>query len=147
MLKASFVESLVPDLEGLFLLMETNGTLPEKVSPGLVARVDHWSVDWKLPSACGFDATGKTREFVTALKGAKSVSLKAVFDEATPENELLEVLRFAEEAGGVSKDFTLVYQPVTSGGEAGLSEALKEILPDIEKAGPAVRILPQFISF
>lgn len=147
MLKATFIESLLPHLEGLFLLMETNGSLPEKITPELRDRIDHWSVDWKLPSACGFDATGKAREFVGALKGARSVSLKAVFDDTTPENELLEVLKFARESVYVSKDFTLIYQPATAGGEARLSQALKAILPEIEKAGLVVRILPQIHKF
>lgn len=143
MLKADFIETLSESLKGRFLLIETNGSLPERITSRLEKRIDHWSVDWKVPSACGFDTTDKTREFLGKLNGARSVSLKAVFSEETPREELEGVFRFAKDYAAKVKPFALVFQPVTEDGESRLSRPLLELLPEIEKAGFDVRILPQ----
>ncbi len=147
LLQAAFVEEIAMELEGLFLQVETNGSLPERLTPGLTGRIDHWSVDWKLPSACGFDATERTKEFLRVLEGAASVSVKAVFDESTPGRELREVFAFAESYAPGMKDFSLVFQPVTKDGRAEVSRAVLGLLPSIEKAGFDVRILPQIHKF
>jgi 7-carboxy-7-deazaguanine synthase len=144
LLNAEFIEAVLPLLKNKAILMETNGTLPERITGKLLERIDHWSVDIKLPSVAGTDVLALNRKFAERLTGAKNVIFKAVFSRNTPEKELKSAFEIAHRLYRKNRNIALVYQPVSAGKTVPVGgKALHQIMKIMEKSEMDIRLLPQ----
>ncbi len=143
LLSSDFIEKLLPALRGREILMETNGTLPDRVSEKLLKRVDIWSVDIKLPGMTGQDVKDRTQAFLEKMKDAGTVVLKAVFSGRTPLQELRAALMMAEKLRKKNRRTMLVFQPVTGEKRAGTGRLLPEILELAQNSPVEIRVIPQ----
>ena len=143
MLHSEFIESIMGRLDGVRLLMETNGTLAERITDRLVERIEVWSVDIKLPSVSGESVVEMNRQFLLRLKDAKQTVIKAVFSDYTPSSELQTAYEIAKEYFSFNKNITLVFQPVS--GESGihLGENYREVFDILTGCPFEARLLPQ----
>ncbi|RJP24938.1 MAG: 7-carboxy-7-deazaguanine synthase QueE [Candidatus Omnitrophota bacterium] len=143
MLQSQFIEALFPGLKGKRLMMETNGTLRDNITPALVDRIDVWSVDIKLPSVSGESVMEDNRFFLQRLDNAKQVVIKTVFSDETPESELKAALAMADEFKKLNPRMSFVFQPVTHDEKVVTGDNLEVICKIIDKFDFEIRVLPQ----
>lgn len=143
LLQAEFIESLFPALKKKKLLLETNATLPEKLTEKMISRIDVVSADVKLPSVAGLDCLSKTEEFLSKLGLANFVTLKAVFSKETPDEEIESALFLSEKLHQVNPNMALIFQPITRNNLPEIGENLESIVKRIERVSFECRIVPQ----
>lgn len=143
LLQSGFIEAALPLLRSKVILIETNGTLVDKVSEALIKRADLWSVDIKLPSAAGHNSFSRHRAFARKLFRAKNVVFKAVFSPKTPKTELKEAYSIALGLFRKNPSTQLVYQPVSEKGNAVPGKNMDTILELMKTSPMDIRILPQ----
>lgn len=143
MLHADFIEESLPLFAGKQILIETNGTLYEKVTDKLINGVDYWSVDIKLFSVAALSAIGKHRQFFSKIAGGKNILIKCVFSPKSPKSELLSAYRLSVEVRKNNPNTSLIFQPLTkkgkikSGGNTGIIKSLSE------EGEIDIRLIPQ----
>jgi organic radical activating enzyme len=128
--------------EGVPVLLETDGNLPESFS-GIRDSIDIVSLDWKLPSATREPPRYEEHRRFLELARAHECYVKAVYVAETPLEELLEAARAV---AAIRPDIPFILQPCTPCGRVRAApppelavlfeEALSRVLPD-------VRVLPQ----
>jgi 7-carboxy-7-deazaguanine synthase len=143
MLYADFIEeslSLFPDKK---ILIETNGTLYEKVTERLLDGIDFWSVDIKLFSTSALSELSKHRHFFSRIARGKNILIKCVFSPESTKSELLSAYRLSVDVHKNNPNTCLIYQPLTekmkikSGGNFGIIKRLSE------EGVMDVRLIPQ----
>lgn len=114
LLHTEFIQNIAPQLhdEGLKILLETNGTLPQNLSR-VVELTDIVSMDIKMPTETGRNLWQAQREFVQIARD-KDLYIKIVLTADTTEEELREGASVA----ALSPDSMLILQPVTPTGGA-----------------------------
>lgn len=144
LLYSEFIESSLDSIEKK-ILIETNGTLKEKISNGLLERMDYWSVDIKLPSLTGFDSFDDHSAFLNRLSSAKGQTIiKVVFSTKTPEDELLKSFELSKEFYKKNNNMVLIFQPLTRNSKIRITEKHLDIIFNIMKDSEfEVRIIPQ----
>jgi organic radical activating enzyme len=143
MLQSESVTEILPGMDRFRILMETNGTLFERIREELIDRVDAWSVDYKLPSVTGTDVRNENRQFLQKLEKGKQVIIKAVYSDSTRHEELNELFRFASDYYRFHRDMELVLQPMTIGNNVKLGKHYPRLFEKMSEADFPVRILPQ----
>jgi len=143
MLQSEFIETILGGLKGKRLMMETNGTLRDNITPALLERIDVWSVDIKLPSVSGENVMDDNRYFLQRLENAKQVVIKTVFSDETPESELKAALSMADEFYKLNPRMSFVFQPVTEENRVLAGDNLEVICKLIDKYAFEIRVLPQ----
>ncbi len=122
LMQDGFLKALLPELRrrDMRLLLETNGTLPERLS-GIRDMVDVVSMDIKLPgSVGGVELWEEHRRFLAACAG-KEVYVKLVVDERSDEREFRTAIGLLGDAG---PSVPLFLQPAVNGTEGvGISLA------------------------
>lgn len=151
MLHAEWIEKVIELLPECYFLMETNSTLAKSVTPALIERIDEWSADIKLPTPTGLDCMGLHREFYSALKGSKKLTLKAVHTPETPLSEIKLAFSLAKEYSHCAASLGLILQPATiegpQGSHADVGPYFETLCRMAEEAPFEVRILPQIHRF
>lgn len=146
LLQADFLAALLPALHdlGLRVYLETNGSLPDRLSQ-VLDGVDIIGMDVKLPSVAGESAAGllaRHREFL-ALARRREAFVKIVVGDATPDAELVEAVRMV---AGVDPAIPITLQPVTPRGPAACPPPASRLLEmqalALRHAG-SVRVIPQ----
>ncbi|MGA2142259.1 MAG: 7-carboxy-7-deazaguanine synthase QueE [Brevinematales bacterium] len=143
MLYAEFIEESLPLFAGKQILIETNGTLYEKVTDKLLKGVDYWSADIKLFSVAALSAIRKHRQFFSKIAGGKNILIKCVFSPKSSKSELLSAYRLSVEVHKNNPNTSLIFQPLTkkgkikSGGNIGIIKSLSE------EGEIDVRLIPQ----
>jgi len=143
LLQAAFIESLLPDLTGQTLYMETSGTLAEHISETLLQGIDIWSVDIKLPSVSGLKLWEKHANVLKQMQKAKKVIVKTVFSDDSPKDELRRALTMTEESLISHSDTTFVFQPMTRNGKPAGSQKFEFIMNLMEQSSIDIRLIPQ----
>ena len=92
--------------------VETNGTLPDALEK-VIGLVDVTAMDIKLPSASGQPARYDENLHVLPVAAQREVFVKVVFTDATPDDELAEVVRIVSR---VNHAIPTVLQPVSGAG-------------------------------
>ena len=141
LLQAAFIESLLPDLFGQTLYMETSGTLSENISDTLIEKIQIWSVDIKLTSVSGLNLWQEHAAVLKRLQKARKLIVKTVFSDNSSEDELRRALSLAEEYS--SSDTTFVFQPLTKNGRPAGSKRFDFILKLMEQSPLEIRLIPQ----
>jgi len=139
LLHAAFLRQWLPLLKsGLFVHLETNGTMPDALDE-VSALVDVVAMDIKLPSATGeAPQYERHRRFLQAA-ARREVFAKVVFGEGTSESELAEV---AAIVGRVDPVIPVVLQPVTGPG-APSAQLIMGAQTFLSKALVNVLVIPQ----
>jgi organic radical activating enzyme len=124
--------------------LETNGTLPDALSP-LLAHLDWIAMDIKLASVTGLPTPWQAhRAFLAQLRGARD-QVKLVVGEETPAEELSQAARLVHE---VAPETPLVLQPVTRQGQITIGpRQLLDLQARVAAIHPIVRIIPQTHRF
>ena len=142
LVQSSFlVELLHTDRPPLPILLETNGTYPERLA-ALLPFIDIVSMDLKLPSNSGEPTFwNKHREFLASCLG-KDVYVKVPVDENTRDEEVNEAARLVAAADG---RIVFFLQPIFSPRSVmQISVARLEHFYDIASTELSdVRVLPQ----
>jgi len=100
----------LPELRELLPIhLETNGTLPDALSP-LIPHLDYIGMDIKLPSASGCQGLWKEHQRFLELASQRSVYVKVVTDKSTED---WEIERCCEIIAGVDRAIPLILQPMT----------------------------------
>ncbi len=115
LLQREALETCLTHLKGFRFWLETNGTLPEALSPLILSRIDLWSMDIKLPSEKFFALIAKTE---------KEIILKVVLTPTTPLEEMEEVWKHFLIWQEETPQLSLVFQPMTSDKRVLTSNAL-----------------------
>lgn len=129
--------------EKLKSYLETNGTLPDKMSE-LADLVDIVAMDIKLPSSTGQKAYWKEHLLFLKIAAKKKVFVKAV---VTPDTRTGDIKRAALLIGKVNKSIPFILQPATPPRPNG-KEVDKNILFRFLEAGSRsrlenIRVIPQ----
>lgn len=143
LLSAEIIKKLRPLVQGKFFL-ETNGTLPEKLSE-VLPILDIISMDIKLPQLAGRAFWEEHRKFLQ-LASSKELFVKLVVDKATPEEDFK---RAVDLLAAVDPHILLIIQPVTPN-TVCLSAPPEKILRLQELALQKlsdVRVIPQTHKF
>jgi organic radical activating enzyme len=143
LLHTDFLKELLPELRsaGFRLLLETNGTLPDRLA-AVVDLVDIISMDVKLESAAGTATPWEAHEAFIKAAGDREIYVKIVVCRDTSMEEAARAARMISVA---SKDILLVIQPVTERGkiqppgEAHLLKMQETALDYLKN----VRVMPQ----
>jgi organic radical activating enzyme len=143
LLQSRFIEKAIESLKDKILLMETNGSLPEDLTPGLISRVDYWSVDIKLPSSSSEKCLEENEAFLMKLKKARNIILKTVFSPRTPNDELKKAAIIADKLFQRNKNITLIFQPLSQGKKMRVGSNLEFIYSLMQKSPIEIRVLPQ----
>ncbi len=144
LLNVDFIEASLP-LSEKKILIETNGTLVEKLKDSLLKIIDYWSVDIKLPSLVEKDFFSIHSEFLGKLCYSKGfVILKVVFSSKSTEEELFKSFELATRFYEKNKNLSLVFQPLTENSKIKFDKRELTIIYKImEKSRFEVRIIPQ----
>lgn len=119
MLWADFIADLMAVLkpQGYKFLLETNGTLEQELDKCL-PLIDMISMDFKLPSATGYDCWERHRRFLLKAR-KKPCYVKIVITADTSYNEINTAIELMK---SIDKKIPLVLQPVTPGHGAPASD-------------------------
>ncbi|RLE42526.1 7-carboxy-7-deazaguanine synthase QueE [Candidatus Woesearchaeota archaeon] len=124
--------------KGYNIYLETNGTLPDNLSP-LIGYIDVVSMDFKLPSSTGCGNYFDVHRRFLEISRAKDVFVKMVITPDTSEDDLEEAVSIIH---NISPHIPVVLQPVHP-----LEELLKEKVGyfkyRVEEYLRNVRIVPQ----
>lgn len=144
MLCADFIEEALPYLKNKTLLLETNGTISEKISDNLLHSIDYWSVDIKLPSVTKADHLELNKVFIQKLSKAKNIILKAVFSEDTVMSEIKEALLITQNIYHRNQKTVLVFQPLTKAMNIRSGKLNYQMMMELIEDYPfEIRIIPQ----
>ncbi len=143
LLQNDFIESSLPNLDNKILLIETNGTLPDRISENLLRRINYWSVDIKLVSTAGVNVFNQNKTFLSKLNYARNIILKAIFSPDTSREEFESTYRLALGLFKTNKNTVLVFQPVSNKKKISLGRNVEMIYSLMERNGLEIRILPQ----
>lgn len=143
LLWAEYIENAVDFLANKKILIETNGTLPEKVSEKLLKRVDYWSIDIKLPSVAKLDAMSIHQTFLEKVTRGKATIIKVVFSPETPRVELLSAYKLAREHFAHNPKTVLVFQPLSIGEKIALGENQEVVMMLMQESPMEIRLIPQ----
>ncbi|MGN0941176.1 MAG: 7-carboxy-7-deazaguanine synthase QueE [Selenomonadaceae bacterium] len=141
LLASDFLMDFLPRLhEGVPILLETNGTLAERLK-SVLPLIDIISMDIKLPSVTHKELWDEHREFLS-IASKKDVYVKIVVADETPMDELKKAFELIAD---VNKDTPLIIQPVTPNGTCYRPTAAK--LLSVQRTAlnvlTDVRIIPQ----
>ena len=143
LLQSEVIESLLPELSKQTLLMETSGTLSDRISDKLLRGIKIWSVDIKLPSVSGLDIMEQHALVLRRMQNAKKVIVKSVFSDDTPENEMHRAIALTEKFLISHPDTTFIFQPLTLNGKSSVSKHFELIMHIMEKSPLNIRLIPQ----
>jgi len=139
LLHADFLRRWLLMLEGgLYVHLETNGTLPEALEK-VIGLVDVTAMDIKLPSATGLEPRYEQHVRFLHVAARREVFVKAIFGERTPDGELDEVVRIVTH---VDPTIPVVLQPVT-GADAPGPQRILSAYAVVSKTLPNVLVIPQ----
>lgn len=145
LLYAEFLGALIARLKerGFKVYLETNGTLPEKLSP-LIDSIDIVAMDFKLPSAThGKDWWREHEEFLR-IASKKKVFVKIVVTGDTKEEDIEKAAALIKAVDG---KIPLIVQPVHAEEGAGEAVTSARLLALLEIASRHalgnVRVIPQ----
>lgn len=140
LLQAEFIREVLSLLDGCPVMLETNGTLPDRLER-VIDLVDMVSMDFKLPQVTGKAYWEQHRRFLE-LASQKDVYVKLVI----PGNiEMGDFQKAVELIRDINKDIPFILQPVTpfNGVEAPSPELMLELQQSaLEELGD-VRVIPQ----
>lgn len=143
LLQSEYLGQLAAQLKrkGATIYLETNGTLPEKLTECL-DLIDIIGMDWKLPSSTG--QRDFTREHIRFLKqvARKGLFVKIVVTDATEPGELEEA---CARIAGVRSGIPLIIQPVTEVGpvKSPSPEFVLQLYSVAQTHLEDVRVIPQ----
>lgn len=143
LLHSEFITEALPLWQGKFLLMETNGTITDSVSPALINRIDSWSVDIKLPSVAGSEYWTAHKIFLNRMVDAREVTVKCVFHPDTPSEELKQAAELVLELYSQNPHTSLIFQTLTRPQGIELGQAGHCIVSMMNDYPFKIRILPQ----
>ncbi len=143
MLYSDFIEETLPLLSGKQVLIETNGTLYEKLTEKLINTVNYWSVDIKLFSTSGLLTDKSHRKFLEKLSDGKNILIKCIFSPKSKKSELLSAYKLALEIRRKNINTFLTFQPVTLKNKIRPGKNM-EIIKSLSEDGLIeVRLIPQ----
>lgn len=145
LLHEHLLSSWLPELKKILpVYLETNGTLPEQLA-ALICHIDWVSMDIKLHSLTGERTEWELhRRFLEISKQTKCF-VKLIVGEKTPD---LELQLAADLVSGVSKNITIVIQPVTLEGRIAITTTrLLQIQAIVADLNPNLLVIPQTHRF
>jgi len=123
------------------IYLETNGILHGALAD-LIDLIDFISMDIKLPSTSGHSGLWEQHHEFLKVAGRKNTFIKAVISDMTED---WEIAKTAEMITSVSKDITLILQPITlTSGSVGISPLKTLEFQEIASSYLSqVRVIPQ----
>lgn len=143
LIQSVFIDSLLPHLDGLKILMETNGTLYQNITSNMIKRVDRWAVDIKLPSLAGYDLFDIHEQFLNELTRARSVTIKVIFSSRTSDEELFHAAEIAHRFHRQNSRSCLIFQPLTDNNLIEIGNNLSTVYEIMAKTDMEIRLIPQ----
>ncbi|URA09920.1 7-carboxy-7-deazaguanine synthase QueE [Thermospira aquatica] len=126
LLQREALETCLTHLKGFRFWMETNGTLPEALSPIIFSHIDVWSMDLKLPSAIGKNLWETQERFFSRIaETGKTIILKVILTPTTTLEEMEEVWKHFLLWREKTRSLSLTFQPMTSEKKVIQSESLR----------------------
>lgn len=114
LLQSEGIEAILKSLSHFRVWIETNGTLPDTLSPFLLHHVDVWSIDIKLSSVIEKDLREVQQSFFQRVaRGGRKIILKIVLAQETSLHELEEFWLIFQKWKESFPYISLVFQPVT----------------------------------
>ncbi len=143
LLYSDFIEEALPLLQNKQVLIETNGTLFEKVTEKLIDNITYWSVDIKLFSTSKLLTDRNHKRFLNKISGGKNILIKCVFSPGSKKSELFSAFKMACEICKKNANTNLTFQPLTVNNNIKPGKNIEIIRALSEKGGVDVRLIPQ----
>lgn len=144
LLQAGFLASFLPSLKsnGWQIFLETNGTLPEKLSL-VLGCLDHVAMDFKLASASGDSRLKESLVFLNQIQQV-DYEVKVVVTKKTSLDEFQEVVAKVSQVNQVAP---FVVQPVHQSFLAPSQTQLFHLEKLARNYSSNVRVIPQVHKF
>lgn len=144
LLQAGFLASFLPSLKsnGWQIFLETNGTLPEKLSL-VLGCLDHIAMDFKLASASGDSRLKESLVFLNQIQQV-DYEVKVVVTKETSLDEFQEVVAKVSQVNQVAP---FVVQPVHQSFLAPSQTQLFQLEKLARNYSSNVRVIPQVHKF
>ncbi len=145
LVQPDFLGSLVYELKerGLWTYLETNGTLPDALTPELLSHIDMMAIDFKLSSSTGEDACWEAHaDFIDKVVNTPFF-IKLV---VTGESTVREIRQATQLVSDHAADIPIIIQPAT--GERPISgDHVLELQDAARELASDVRVIPQCHKF
>lgn len=143
--QAEALAAWLPELRKILPVhLETNGTLPEALSP-LLSEIDFISMDIKLASVTGVPTPWEEHRRFLALAAQRPCQVKLVVGAQTSSDELLSAVRFVNE---IAPHVPLILQPQTINRRVSLAaHQLLQMQAEAAVIHADIRVIPQLHHF
>ncbi len=145
LIQAEVLEEWLPGLRQILPIhLETNGTMPEALSP-LIEQIDSIAMDIKLESQTATPTPWDRHRDFLGLSKQRHCQVKVVVGEETPQEEIEQAARLVAET---APEVPLILQPVTRDGAIAIgSQALLEMQTLAARIHSPTRVIPQTHRF
>lgn len=141
LLFTDFLKQFLP-LVNIPVYLETNGTLPDKLSE-IIDLTDIISADIKLPSSTGMPEFWEQHDKFLEIGKQKEIFAKIVFTENITDDEISNCIKIAQK-----HNTELILQPKTKDNKCSVpAEKSLEIFEKFLKKYKNIRLIPQVHKF